>query len=111
MSSADSAKHSRPCRQSERYLYYRDLVVSYEGYSEEIPLRVPDLNSHGMFINTPRHFPEGAVLKVAFRLIRSNRPVEARAEVRYCLPGLGIGVEFVDISPEAQQDIREELGT
>jgi hypothetical protein len=35
--------------------------------------------------------------------------VKARAEVRYCLAGVGVGVEFIDISPEAQRAISEEM--
>jgi hypothetical protein len=62
-----------------------------------------------MFIQTGRHFPEGAVLKVRFRLVRSRYEVHARAEVRYCLPGVGIGVEFVDISAEDRLAIENEL--
>jgi hypothetical protein len=46
-----------PNRQFERFTSYRDLQVNYEGYSEEIPVRVPDIGTRGMFINTPHQFP------------------------------------------------------
>lgn len=85
------------------------LNVVYEGTGEEITLRAPDLTSKGMFINTPNHLPEGAVLQVCFQLPRSRYQVQARGEVRYCLPGVGVGIEFVDISTKAQQAIEEEL--
>jgi hypothetical protein len=29
--------------------------------------------------------------------------------VRYCLPGIGIGVEFIEISDEAREAIADEL--
>jgi hypothetical protein len=97
-------------RQAKRHAsHYRELFITYEGRSEEIPLRPPDLSVQGMFIQTARRFPEGAVLKIRFRLVRSLYEVFARAEVRYCLPGVGIGIEFVEISPEARNAIREEL--
>ena len=98
-----------PPRQFDRYSPYRDLSMTYEGRSEEIPLRVPDLSIHGMFINTPRVFVEGSVLKLNFNLTRTGYPVSARGEVRYCVPGIGVGVEFVDIPEEAQEAIAEEL--
>lgn len=91
------------------YTHVHDLSITYEGYSEDIPLRPPDLSVRGMFINAASHFPEGTVLKVRFCLTRLRYEVNARAEVRYCLPGVGIGVEFVDISPEAQRAIEEEI--
>jgi len=106
---SEEATIQTPMRRSERHVLYRDLAIVYEGYSEAIPLRVPDLSMHGMFINTPRTFPESAVLCVKFRLNRSGVEVTARAEVRYCLAGVGIGVEFVEISPEDQQAIEEEM--
>jgi c-di-GMP-binding flagellar brake protein YcgR len=96
-------------RQQPRYAYVRSLSVACEGSGEEITLRAPDISSTGMFINIPNHFPEGTVLRVSFRLPRSNFEVIARCEVRYCLPGVGVGVEFIEISPEAQQAIDEEL--
>jgi len=92
-----------------RYAYYTDLAIVYEGSSREVAVRVPDLSPRGMFINTPYHFPEGAILKISFRLSRSGVEVRARGEVRYCLPGAGVGVEFVDISQEAQRAIEEEI--
>ena len=98
-----------PNRQFERFTSYRDLQVNYEGYSEEIPVRVPDISTRGMFINTPHQFPQGAVLNVKFILTRSNTEISARAEVRYNLPGVGVGIEFIDISPEAQKAIEDEL--
>ncbi len=98
-----------PNRQFERFNSYRDLQVNYEGYSEEIPVRVPDISTRGMFINTPHQFPQGAVLNVKFILTRSNTEIVARAEVRYNLPGVGVGIEFTDIAPEAQRAIEEEL--
>ena len=109
MRAREKKKAIPPPRQFARYSPYRDLSMTYEGRSEEIPLRVPDLSIHGMFINTPRMFAEGSVLKLRFYLTRTGYPVTARGEVRYCVPGIGVGVEFVGISEEAQTAIAEEL--
>ncbi len=98
-----------PTRRDERFKGYRDLSFTYEGASREIAVRVPDISIHGMFINTNEQFPEGAVLRIRFRLNRLNYEVQVRGEVRYCLPGVGLGVEFVEISPEAQNAIIEEF--
>jgi len=35
--------------------------------------------------------------------------IRTRCEVRYCLPGIGVGVEFVDISPESVRKIEREV--
>ena len=100
---------ARPARQYDRATTHHDLSIVYEGRAERLLTRVPDVSPRGMFINTGRRFPEGAVLKIEFRLTRSGYQVQARAEVRYCLPEVGVGVEFVEISAEAQQAIADEL--
>ncbi len=110
MSSPSETKNDVSARQEKRYYaHFRELCISYEGFTEEIALRPPDLSPRGMFIQTARHFSEGAVLKVRFRLARSAYEVNARAEVRYCLRGVGIGVEFIDIPTADRQAIEHEL--
>src|SRR4029077_17311091 len=92
-----------------RLQHLSDLHITYEGEPYEISIRPPDLSTHGMFVNTSTHFPEGAIVILRFRLARSNVEVQARSEVRYCLSGVGIGVEFVGLSPEAFRAIENEL--
>jgi hypothetical protein len=94
-------------REASRYRLSYNLSAVYEGSSEAIPIRPPDLSTRGMFINTPQFLPVGAVLKL--RLGFSGAEVLLRAEVRHCMPGLGVGVEFVDLSPEALRAIEEEI--
>lgn len=96
-------------RRGNRHSYLSELSVIYEGYAEDISVRPPDLSPNGMFINTKEEYPEGAVLKVRFRLARSGAVIETRAEVRYCLKGVGVGVEFFGITPEAARAIEEEV--
>jgi hypothetical protein len=92
-----------------RYCSLKDLSLTYEGQSESVAVHPPDISPKGMFINTPVHFPEGSVLKVSFRLARSNHHIETRCEVRYCMPGLGVGVEFIGIPAGDQQAISDEI--
>ncbi|HXW56314.1 MAG TPA: PilZ domain-containing protein [Candidatus Cybelea sp.] len=96
-------------RVARRISTVRELSVIYEGRSEEIALRPPDISARGMFINTRHHFPEGAVLNVQFRLGQTGTEVTTRAEVRYCLPGVGVGIEFVNISEQALEAIEKEV--
>ncbi len=110
MSSRSDAQHRLAPRQWDRYGHVRELSLIYEGHSEVISVRPPDISPHGMFINTATHFPEGSVLRVRFRLTRSNFEVDARCEVRYCLPGVGIGIEFLEIPAEAVRAIEREIG-
>jgi hypothetical protein len=109
MKSGNDGKSSSVSRVAPRFSSLCDLSVTYEGFSEDILTRPPDISTRGMFINTNRNFPEGAVLNVKFRLARSGVQVHSRCEVRYCLPGVGVGVEFIEISPEAVAAIEKEI--
>ena len=64
-----------------------------------------------MFINPPHPIPFGAVLHLRFQLAITGKTVEAFGKVRYCLPGVGVGVEFVELSSEARETISSELRT
>lgn len=92
-----------------RFSSLQDLSVTYEGHSEDVATRPPDISTRGMFINTTRNFPVGAVLTVNFKLAHSGVEITTRAEVRYCLAGVGIGVEFVEISPQSVRAIEAEI--
>jgi len=96
-------------RRDERFPQLSELSMNYEGQTEDIAVRPPDLSPHGMFVNTAREFPVGAVLKLRFRLSKSGSLIETRCEVRYCLKQVGVGVEFIDISPESVQAIENEI--
>ena len=108
--SASEKKFTTPNMRAEpRVPGLRHIRVSYEGRDEEIRVKPPDLSVHGMFISTPRNFPEGAVLNLQFQLAHTGVEIKARGEVRYCLPGVGVGVEFIGVSPEAEQQIAHEV--
>ena len=104
-----SSSPKNPSREAARFAAYRGLSLIYEGRSEIIEIRAPDISPKGMFIHIPSQFPEGAVVKLEFWLSRSGAHIKVRAEVRYCLPGVGIGVEFVDIAQEDQAIIEREI--
>ena len=96
-------------RRREERVPYHDLKIWYDGCTEAVKVRSPNLTPHGMFINTPRIFAEGTELRVRFDLLRSGVIVHARAEVRYCLPGIGVGVRFIALPEYARLAIEKEL--
>jgi len=100
---------SQNFRRGVRAHCVREISVSREGNDELIRIKAPDLSSTGMFITASRSFPEGTVLNLKFRLAVTGVELHTRCEVRYCLPGVGIGVEFVGLSSEAAEAIENEL--
>jgi hypothetical protein len=96
-------------RSTRRVHTVSGIVLNYEGNAELTFVRSPDVSTRGMFISTMRSFPEGAILNVRFRLALTGASVRARGEVRYCLPGVGIGLEFVDLDPEVLKLLEREV--
>lgn len=109
MSKPAKAVFTSAPRSSPRVHTISGIVLNYEGQSDLTFVRSPDVSERGMFVSTSRLFPEGAVLNVRFRLALTGASVQARGEVRYCLPGVGIGVEFVELDPQTRQFIRREV--
>ena len=97
-------------RMESRHTCCSELHVVYEGFSRHVEVRAPDISTQGMFINTPQVFPEGTVLKIRFRLGHSGKMIQTRGEVRYCLPNVGVGVEFIDLPEEMRAAIAEATG-
>lgn len=96
-------------RRGARAHCVREITVSREGDDELIRIKAPDLSITGMFITAAGTFPEGTVLNLKFRLAATGVEVRTRCEVRYCHPGIGIGVEFIGLSQESAGAIEREL--
>jgi PilZ domain len=109
MKSDQHKKVAENGRMSPRVHTVDKISVNYEGKTEEVADRLPDVSPRGMFIGTSQRFPEGAVLNLKFRLAITGAEIGTRGEVRYCQPGVGVGVEFVDISPEDMRAIEHEV--
>lgn len=98
-----------PPRSARRIHTVSGIILSYEGQPDLTYVRSPDVSARGMFVNTPRQFPEGAIMNVRFRLALTGAAVQARGEVRYCLPGVGIGLEFIGLDAKTRQRIEREV--
>jgi hypothetical protein len=96
-------------REFERIEMPSEMSVVYEGTSQNIATHPTDLSTKGMFIHTQRSLPEGSILRVRFRLRRIDYAMDVRAEVRHCIPNVGVGVEFLELAPEARWAIEQEL--
>jgi hypothetical protein len=104
-----ASKKGQVMRTGFRSHCLREISVSYEGQNEHTVVRSPDLSTTGMFISTAQVYPEGAVLNLRFRLAVTKAEVKTRGEVRHCLPGVGVGVEFIGLEAAAAKIIEREL--
>lgn len=110
MKNRKTATAQKDSRRFARHQHFSDFSLTYEGRSDALCIHPPNISVKGMFINTSADFPEGSVLKLSFRLARTGARIATRCEVRYCLAGVGVGVEFIGLSPEGRQAIETEIG-
>lgn len=106
---APADSHAREERRRSPHVPLRDVQVVIEGYSEKASGVAPNLSVHGMFVNTRQVIPRGALLRLRFRLSDTGDVIEATGEVRYRLEGVGVGIEFVGLTPEMRRRIQQEL--
>ncbi len=69
-----------------------------------------DLGARGAFINVVAGLPPGSLIEIDFELPTKER-VKATASIRYVLPGLGMGVEFVEIDEEEARAIESFISS
>jgi PilZ domain len=63
-----------------------------------------------MFIESIAAFPRDTVLKLKFKLgDNDSAPVVVQARVLYVANGIGVGVEFMDLTPEDRVRIEQLL--
>ena len=66
-----------------------------------------DLSLGGAFIESAPTANPGAVLNLRFQLPTSSAPIDCTAIVRHTRGGQGLGVEFVDLSPDSRARLRD----
>jgi c-di-GMP-binding flagellar brake protein YcgR len=64
-----------------------------------------DVSAGGMFVETTVPCEKGSRVELRFHLNDGGPVILAKAEVKYLVPKLGMGVEFVDLSPSDRERI------
>ncbi|HEY7817411.1 MAG TPA: PilZ domain-containing protein [Vicinamibacteria bacterium] len=94
-------------RKSQRVLFCNEIEVV--GYG---PRRSSDVSAGGMFLETIAAFPKDTVLELKFKLAESDSaPIAVHARVLYVANGIGVGLEFMDLTPEDRGRIERFLPT
>ena len=87
---------SKERRNAKRISYLCE--VEWEGNGRRVNTRVNDLSRTGAFIDSMTCFAVGSTLKIKFRI--RDVDIETIAEVRYAMPQVGMGVRFLNLTPE-----------
>jgi len=85
-------------RKHERFPFIEDILV--DGTKA---CRSTDISEGGLFISAIQSFEGGEVMEVA--IPAKSEKIVTKAQVKYCQPGIGMGIAFV----EADEDLRKKI--
>jgi hypothetical protein len=74
-----------------------------DGTGTPLMARMSDLSVAGAFIDSVNTLPLGT--KLALHFVAGQQEILVRAEVVHAMPQFGMGVRFVDLTPEARAAI------
>lgn len=80
-------------REKKRVLIQETVLIN-----NIIKANALDISEEGMYINTQAEFVSGAVLELSFKL--KDKDIKLKAHVQHVQPGIGMGVRFINLSPE-----------
>jgi hypothetical protein len=98
--SAKAATNIADRRSTPRQHFVAEALTVEISSGVKLSARSCDLASHGCYVDSLRPFPVGTL--VCIRLKNNEAMFEANGSVAYQLPGLGMGITFLDITPESQ---------
>ena len=103
---ADSARPAsedsgRPERRSvPRYPFVTTVIVTELSSGTRLPGRTSELGLNGFYIDTLEPFPVGTLVQI--RIFKDQEVFESPGRVLYSHLGIGMGILFVDSTPDQQ---------
>lgn len=89
-------------RRYARVTYYSEAEL--EGLDvSRVPCRLAELGAGGAFVESRTNLPVGGRASIRFRLGESE--IVAQVEVRYAFAGIGMGLQFTQVSDADKQTI------
>jgi PilZ domain len=74
--------------------------IRCEALGREEMLLTRDVSVGGVFISAKEPFPMGSDIALELQLASGGEALSARGKVVYSLKGLGMGIQFTDVSAE-----------
>ncbi len=104
---ASAKRRDSERRTAFRYPFTAAAQMTEVTSGSRLAARVSDLSLEGCYVDTINPFPEGTSVRVQF--LKGKEVFEAGARVSYSDAGLGMGLAFVDLTPEQQSFLTECL--
>lgn len=85
------------------------MFVGWKSSGQRMVSRAETVGMGGLFLHTPAPVAQGSVVELLFDL--KNGEIRARAIVRHCNPGKGMGVQFMQMQPADRARLSQFLAT
>jgi hypothetical protein len=90
-------RYGKDRREAKRITYLCEVVCEGTGLNR-LATRINDLSMTGAFIDSMTCYAVGTHLRLRFHI--HDVLIETAAEVRYTMPQMGMGVQFLDLKPD-----------
>src|SRR5437773_2698074 len=90
-------RRNRDRREAKRISYLCEVECEGAGMNR-LAARINDLSITGAFIDSLTCYPAGKSLRLRFHI--KDQLIETTAEVRYSMPTMGMGVQFLALRPD-----------
>lgn len=89
-------RNNKDRREAKRISYVCEVECDGAGL-RRLATRINDLSMTGAFIDSMTCYSAGTTIRLRFRI--NDVLIETKAEVRYSMPRMGMGVRFLDLKP------------
>jgi Tfp pilus assembly protein PilZ len=94
---------------AEKRVHKRVTLVEDLYFNSQATRPLVDLSERGMFVATAEPYAMGSILELRFKLFDDEHEIRAQGRVIYVLEGLGMGLQFVEISHQDRERIHQFL--
>lgn len=81
--------------------------VRCEALGREDLLVTRDVSVGGLFLLGKQNYPAQAEVSLSFRLSPTDPPLSCRGQIVYAVRGVGLAVQFTDLSEDAKQALQK----
>jgi CheY-like chemotaxis protein len=97
-------ENRRECRKHERFPFREDILIDGSRMCTSM-----DISEEGLYVSSIQSYVENDVIELTIPFREKKLTVKAR--VRYCQPGIGMGIMFIDLKDQQRAGIRELIGS
>jgi PilZ domain len=94
-------------RAAPRHTFIAHAELCDEGRSTRLKTRVSDLSLTGCYLDMLHPLPVGT--NIALTILDAAGSFDIKGKIVYAVPTLGVGVSFVDVTPELSARIERSL--